>query len=340
MDKIIFKNVYKSFDKNLILDNINFEINKGEIVAILGPSGCGKTTLLRILAGLENPEKGIVEILGKKVFDLEINELPSKRNISMVFQNYALWPHKNVYKNISYALEIEKFDKETIKNKVKDVLDMVGLSNYENRSIDTLSGGEKQRVAIARAIITEPKVLLLDEPLSNLDIKVKNKLRNELRTIVKKLDTTVIFVTHDKNDAMYMADKIMVIGNGIIQDFDTVKNIYSNPKNIFTADFVGEYNILQLQEDTYIYDYIDSMDSDKNLSKFKYIAVLPKDIIIKKSDNKNIFIKDIIFLGEYREILISCYNNIIRYIHTDDKFEYNVYDTVDIEFNKKIYYIN
>ena len=240
-EKIIeIKNLSKAFADNVVLNNLTLDIEKDEFLTLLGPSGCGKTTLLKILAGFESADKGEILFNGKK-----INDIPSyDRTINTVFQKYALFSHMNVYENVAFGLRIKKLPKNEIDVKVKEMLKLVALEGFEKRKIDSLSGGQQQRVAIARALVNEPKVLLLDEPLSALDLKLRKEMQIELKKIQKKVGITFIFVTHDQEEALTMSDKIVVMNKGVIQQMGTPQDIYNEPINSFVADFIGESNIV------------------------------------------------------------------------------------------------
>ena len=230
-------NVSKSYSNIKILDNINFEC-ENELISLLGPSGCGKTTCLRTIAGFEMPDNGKIFLNGKDITNIP----PNKRNIGMVFQNYALFPHLNVYENVAYGLKIKKLKKNEIKEKVKDALNMVNLEGFENYNINELSGGMQQRVAVARALVIEPEVLLLDEPLSNLDAKLRIKMRKELKKLQRDLNIPSIYVTHDQEEALAISDRIGVMNNGKIEQLDMPENIYACPKTEFIANFIGNIN--------------------------------------------------------------------------------------------------
>lgn len=241
MKLIEIKNLEMRFDDNdvPILQNINLDINANEFVTFLGPSGCGKTTLLRILAGFLQPTSGEVLFEGNDLLSIPAN----KREINTIFQRYALFPHMNVAENIGFGLKIKGVDKETIAEKTKRMLKLIKLEGYENRKITQLSGGQQQRVSIARALINEPKVLLLDEPMSALDLKLRQDMQYELKEIQRDLGITFIFVTHDQEEAMTMSDRIVVLNDGVIQQNDTPERIYHYPQNRFVADFIGDTNI-------------------------------------------------------------------------------------------------
>ena len=251
-------NVTKSYDGTVVVDNQNLYIRKGEFITFLGPSGCGKTTTLRMIAGFEMPDSGKVLLNGKDITDMP----PYLRPINTVFQRYALFPHLNVYDNIAYGLKlkklkvtyqnatgktktrIEKLGRKEIDEKVKKALKMVDLEGFEKRDVTTLSGGQQQRIAIARAIVNEPQILLLDEPLGALDLKMRKDMQLELKEIHRKLGITFIYVTHDQEEALSMSDTVVVMANGSIQQVGTPTDIYNEPQNAFVADFIGESNIL------------------------------------------------------------------------------------------------
>ena len=240
MSYLEIKNVNKFYGKFHALKNVSLNIEKGEFISFLGPSGCGKTTLLRTISGLEELNSGHIFLKGKDISNLH----PSKRNFSIVFQSYALFPNMTVWENIAYGLENKKVPKDIIKNKVLEVLEMVGLAGISGKYPNEMSGGQQQRVALARAIALEPDVLLLDEPLSALDAKVREKLRNDIKMLQKKLNLTTIMVTHDQEEALSVSDKIMVMESGKIMQVGTPREIYEKPQSLFVADFIGKINFL------------------------------------------------------------------------------------------------
>jgi len=237
---IEFRNISKSFGEKCILDDISFYVKKGEFITLLGPSGCGKTTLLRLLGGFGNPDKGEILINGENITDIPAHQRP----VNTVFQRYALFPHLDVYENIAFGLKLQKVPTDEIDKRVRKVLKMVSMTDYEDRDVESLSGGQQQRVAIARAIVNQPKVLLLDEPLAALDLKMRKDMQIELKEMHRKLGITFIYVTHDQEEALTLSDTIVVMNEGKIQQIGTPTDIYNEPQNSFVADFIGESNIL------------------------------------------------------------------------------------------------
>jgi len=235
------ENINKSFKGVTVIDDMNLSVNKGEFLTLLGPSGCGKTTTLRMIAGFEKPTNGNIKINGEVVNKVE----PNQREINTVFQHYSLFPHMSIFKNIAFGLKMKKVSKKEIKRRVDEVLDMVQLKHLSSRKPEQLSGGQQQRIAIARAIVNNPKVLLLDEPLGALDLKLRKQMQLELKRLQELLEITFIYVTHDQEEALTMSDRIVVLNKGEIEQLDTSRNIYEKPKSLFVADFIGETNILE-----------------------------------------------------------------------------------------------
>ncbi|WP_236876295.1 ABC transporter ATP-binding protein, partial [Clostridioides difficile] len=276
-------NVFKSYDQKRVLNNISLDIEEGEFLCLLGPSGCGKTTLLRIIAGLEDVNSGTIILQDKDITNLE----SSKRGFGIVFQSYALFPNMTAYNNIAFPLKERKVSKEKIDNKVKEVLETVGLTNEAHKYPKALSGGQQQRIAIARALALEPKFLLLDEPMSALDAKVRHKLRMDIKRLQKELNITTIMVTHDQEEAITMADKIAILNGGDIMQIGTPEEIYQNPQNLFTAQFIG---------DTNCFDNGDSI-----------LTVRPEYVQIEKSTKENYqgIISNIEFRGNLLRVEIK-----------------------------------
>lgn len=247
------KNLYKKYQNNTVVNNFNIDVEKGELISILGPSGCGKTTTLRMIAGFIAPTSGEIFLSEEKITDYP----PEIRPVSTVFQNYALFPHLTVYENIEYGLRYplkvgKKLNKKEKKERTQKMINLVNLKGLENRRIDQLSGGQQQRVALARSLVLEPKVLLLDEPLSNIDTKLRETVRNEIRRIQKKLGITMIFVTHDQEEAMSISDRIIVMNEGNIEQIGTPREIYTFPETVFVAEFIGKANIIEINKKSFI----------------------------------------------------------------------------------------
>ncbi len=245
MSSITIRNVTKSFGSNLILSEFDEVFRDGEFVTLLGPSGCGKTTMLRMIAGFEKPSSGEIWIQDTLVSGGSTFVPPEKRGVGMVFQSYAVWPHMDVFHNVAYPLTISRADRKTVADRVARVLDIVHLSQYAQRYPNQLSGGQQQRVALARALVAEPKLLLLDEPLSNLDAKLRESMRFEIKDIQRRLDITVVYVTHDQTEAMAMSDRIFLISRGVVQQSGTPEEIYNQPVNQFVADFLGKVDFIK-----------------------------------------------------------------------------------------------
>ncbi|MDD5167884.1 MAG: ABC transporter ATP-binding protein [Syntrophales bacterium] len=247
MASVILENVSKHFGSVKAVSNFTETIGDGEFVSLLGPSGCGKTTALRIIAGFEKADTGSVYIGDRMVSDSRTDMYvpPEDRNIGMVFQSYAVWPHMNVFSNVAYPLKVRHAEQKIIREKVANILDLVHLTGLEKRLPSQLSGGQQQRVALARALIAEPALLLLDEPLSNLDAKLRESMRFEIKDVQRRLQITVIYVTHDQSEAMVMSDRIVIMDKGIVQQTDIPRNIYESPANRFVADFIGLINFFE-----------------------------------------------------------------------------------------------
>ncbi|MGV3465516.1 MAG: ABC transporter ATP-binding protein [Heyndrickxia sp.] len=303
---IRFEGVTKQYDDDpAVLDDVSFEIERGKFYTLLGPSGCGKTTILRLIAGFIEPSKGNIYFDGKI-----INRLPAnQRQVNTVFQDYALFPHLNVFENVAFGLRIKKMKSSEITAKVKEALRFVNLEGYENREIREMSGGQRQRVAIARAIVNEPKVILLDEPLSALDLKLRTEMQYELRELQQRLGITFIFVTHDQEEALAMSDEIFVINKGKIQQSGTPTDIYDEPINRFVADFIGESNIVSGKmikdfEVEFVGKRFECVDQGFTANEAVEVVIRPEDLEITKKDQGKLQVRvdTQLFRGVHYEI--------------------------------------
>jgi len=305
---ISFRNIVKNFDGQIVLKGVNLDIYEKEFVTLLGPSGCGKTTLLRILGGFLPADEGSVIFDGEEISD----KPPYERELNTVFQKYALFPHLSVYENIAFGLKIKKMSKDVIEQKVMKMLKLIGLEGYENKNTTLLSGGQQQRVAIARALVNEPKVLLLDEPLAALDLKLRKEMQYELKRIQQEVGITFIFVTHDQEEALTMSDKIVVMNGGEIQQVGTPEEIYNEPANRFVANFIGESNILpgvMLEDYKVRFDDItfDCVDFGFKENEAVEVVIRPEDIdIVDVKDGKMTGeVLSVLFKGVHYEIIVE-----------------------------------
>ena len=289
--EVKFENITKKFNETVAVDNVSCIFEAGTLTTLLGPSGCGKTTSLRIIAGLERATEGKILIDNEDVTILPATD----RDVSMVFQSYALFPHMSVIENVSYGLKMIKVDKEEYTKKALETLKLVNLEGYENRMPSELSGGQQQRVAVARAIVLEPKVLLFDEPLSNLDAKLRRQVREDIREIQQKLGVTTIYVTHDQEEALAISDKVIVMNNAVIAQEGNPKDLYNYPKNKFVANFIGDANVVKAEIINKQSNILDlklaemnvKINSDKDLNESVSVALRPEKITIEREDNKN-----------------------------------------------------
>ena len=321
---ISFENVNKFYEDTHVLKNINFEIEKGKFYTLLGPSGCGKTTILRIIAGFTDVSNGKVTLNGADVTNLP----PNKRKVNTVFQDYALFPHMNVFENIAFGLRLKKTPENIIKEKVADALKMVQLSGYENREISQMSGGQQQRVAIARALVNEPEVLLLDEPLSALDLKLRTDMQYELRELQQRLGITFIFVTHDQEEALAMSDEIFVMSKGEIVQSGTPVDIYDEPINRFVADFIGESNIVDgVMKEDYLVEFVgkefECADAGMRPNEKVEIVIRPEDLSLTSIENGKLTVEvdTQLFRGVHYEIICYDENGNEWMIHSTRKAE-------------------
>jgi len=305
---ISLKDIVVDFDGETILDGLSLDIHDKEFVTLLGPSGCGKTTTLRIIGGFQSPKSGSVFFDGKDIADLP----PYKREVNTVFQKYALFSHLNVFENIAFGLRLKKLPDREIKSRVLEMLEIVGLKNFARRDINTLSGGQQQRVAIARALVNQPKVLLLDEPLGALDLKLRKEMQTELKRIQQALEITFIYVTHDQEEALTMSDTVVVMKGGIIQQIGSPQDIYNEPVNAFVADFIGESNIL---DGIMVRDFLVEFNGvqfscvDKGFAPNELVNVVvrPEDIEVVPVIRGQMsgVVKSVVFKGVHYEITVE-----------------------------------
>lgn len=291
MSNVILKNVTKIYDKKKVIDNVSLTINDKEFVVLVGASGCGKSTILRMIAGLESITEGEILIDDKVVNDIH----PKDRDIAFVFQSYALYPHMTVRENIAFGLKMRKVNKEEIDRKVKEAAEILDLGEYLDRKPKQLSGGQRQRVALGRAIVRNPKVFLMDEPLSNLDAKLRVQMRSEIKKLHEKLQTTFIYVTHDQTEALTMGDRVVVLDRGIIQQADSPEEIYNNPSNTFVAGFVGSPQM----------NFINSKDFPYSAPKNSIIGIRPEKMVVNGEIKFNVNIELTELLGSERIVYFN-----------------------------------
>lgn len=316
MDKnkiIELKNITMNYEGEQVLKGINLDIHDKEFVTLLGPSGCGKTTTLRIVGGFITPDSGDVIFGGKRVNDVP----PYKRPVNTVFQKYALFPHLNVYENVAFGLRLKKTPETEIARRVGEMLELVDLKGFDKRGVNQLSGGQQQRIAIARALINNPKVLLLDEPLGALDLKLRKEMQIELKKIQQRMEITFIYVTHDQEEALTMSDTVVVMKDGTIQQIGTPQDIYNEPKNAFVADFIGESNILPgIMHKDYLVEFAGNNFEcvDKGFAPMEPVDVVirPEDIqLVPASDEVlNGVVENVQFKGVHYEIIVRAYSDV------------------------------
>ena len=328
---IELKNLTKRYDGETALDGINLYIRRREFLTLLGPSGCGKTTMLRLIAGFEQADEGDILFEGKRINDVP----PYKRRVNTVFQRYSLFPHMSVFDNVAFGLSIKRMPKPQIRARVEEMLELVGLAGFGKRQPDSLSGGQQQRVAIARALVNDPEVLLLDEPLAALDLKMRKEMQLELKRMQQQLGITFIFVTHDQEEALTMSDTIVVMSRGQIQQIGTPQDIYNEPANAFVADFIGESNLI---DGTMPQDYIchfagrDFPCLDKGFAPGErvQIVVRPEDVDVLPQGRGMLtcHVESILFMGVHYEIMLAGQDGMRYMVHSTDPVA--VGDTVDI----------
>ena len=321
------KNINKKFNETVALDNIHLEINDGEFFSLLGPSGSGKTTCLKVIGGFEQPDSGNVSLFNENVTDIP----PFKRNVNTVFQDYALFPHMNVEENVCYSLKIKKIPKIEQESQVEEILSTVKLKGYEKRKPSELSGGQRQRVALARSLINKPKILLLDEPLGALDLKLREQMQIELKNLQRQFQITFIYVTHDQQEALSMSDRIAIFNDGKIEQVDTPDNIYKNPKTAFVADFIGTTSLVSKQLAAELFNYNSAF------------SIRPENIKInneqdsKSEFNAKVVVTDIQFQGSYYKILCKANDltlTALHYVDTQNTFKLNLGDSLELSWDK------
>jgi len=323
-------NVNKKYGDNHVVRDLFLEIKQGEFLTMLGPSGCGKTTTLRMIAGFETPTSGNIYIEGQEIQNTE----PYEREVNTVFQNYALFPHMSIYDNLAFGLSVKKVNKEEIKKRVTEILELVQLVGFENRKPDQLSGGQKQRVAIGRALINRPKVLLLDEPLGALDLKLRKQMQFELKRLQKKLGITFIYVTHDQEEALTMSDRIAIMYGGDLEQIGTPKEIYEKPKSKFVADFIGESNIFYGVVDSIENDVLDvklengnaiAADTNVKNNEIIYVLVRPENIKLSKVPVEGFTllgkVKEHVYIGNVNKTIVVLPTGMEVKMNTNPKAE-------------------
>lgn len=346
MSTLIFNNISKTYESTTVVNNFNAKVEKNELVTIVGPSGCGKTTTLRMIAGFIDPTTGSIKLGNRILVDKETKRFiePEKREIGMVFQSYAVWPHMNVFKNVSYPLKLRKINKTELVNKTREVLKLVHLENYENSFVHELSGGQQQRVALARALVMEPDLLLLDEPLSNLDAALRESMRGEIKEIQRKLGITIINVTHDQTEAMTMSDRVIVMNQGNIVQIGTPEEIYDEPINSFVAQFIGSSNLLTC---TYLSTEGDKMtinvlgvpikvDVKKIHAKEGLLSIRPHHIGIDENSPLKGKVVRRLYQGDRVEYHLEIRGERIR-VMTDAKIKFGIDDIVGVRLNEGIW---
>jgi len=353
MAKVELRNLSKFFDSVRAVNNLNLEINNGEFVTLLGPSGCGKSTTLYCIAGLEEPTSGEILFDGRRVNDLE----PRDRDIALVFQEYALYPHMTVEDNLSFPLRIQKFPKKEINSRVNSVIEMLRVTDLLHRRPSELSGGQRQRIALGRAIIRNPVVFLMDEPLSNIDAALRVRMRTEIKNLQRELGVTTIFVTHDQEEAMVLSDRIAILHNGIIQQYDIPIEVYKHPNNLFVASFIGSPSMnfipgsLELIDDRLVFDLGDyqlkfntSLLKNSSLTNFpkgqSLLGIRPEDVVIHKKINESYLPAEVFLvelLGSMSYINLLSGDRVLKGI-ADSATELCIGDQVGLEFPESCVY--
>lgn len=341
MSSVKLVNLCKSFNKIKVLNNMNLDIKEGEIVSLLGPSGCGKSTTLKLIAGILHPDCGDILLNNESVLDIPIG----KRDTVIVFQDYLLFPHMTLYENIEFGLKMKKINRDIRKNKVNELINLVKLEGYENKYPNELSGGQQQRVAIARSLAINPKVLLLDEPFSNLDINLRNEMREFVLRLQKHLKITTILVTHDKEEALVMSDRIAVMLNGEVKQFDTPDNLYENPKSKEVANIFGEKNYLigNIRNGEFVNDIISiKLDKYKNINIDNVELMIPRESIILKTINNDVGREGIIlkkrYAGDKIYYDVDIDGTVLKVSSNNNSYEINEKVDVFIEQRKILFF--
>lgn len=325
---IELKNISKTYGDNTVLNNLSLNIKKNEFLTLLGPSGCGKTTTLKIIAGFESADSGELMFKNEDISSLP----PYKRQVNTVFQKYALFPHMNIFDNIAFGLKFKKLPKDQIEAEVKKMLHLVALDGFEKRKVESLSGGQQQRVAIARALVNKPEILLLDEPLGALDLKLRKEMQIELKKIQKEVGITFVFVTHDQEEALTMSDTIIVMNKGIIQQMGTPEDIYNEPANAFVADFIGESNLLNgLMIKDFEVEFcnkkFECVDKGFEINESVDIVIRPEDIKMVNAENGMLkgHVTSVVFKGVHYEMTV-----------VSDDYEFILHNTKSAEVGSTI----
>jgi len=354
MAELKLKNLQKIFSNTVAVDDVTVNVQDGEFITFLGPSGCGKTTTLRMIAGFIRPTKGSILIDNKAVSSQEegIFLPPDKRDMGMVFQTYAVWPHMNTFNNVAYPLKFKKLSKKEIKDRVSNTLALVKLEGFENRFPHEMSGGQQQRIALARALIMEPSVLLLDEPLSNLDAKLRESMRYEIVELQRRLKFTVVYVTHDQIEAMSMSDRIIVMDQGIVQQIDSPQNVYQKPSNRFVADFIGMANfipceIVDKEDNVAKVQILDGSGknfltvpiiTEKDYSKKVTVVIRPEDIDVLPLDNQEGTTGKLIrqtYIGDRNDCAVQ-FGDILLRVHAQNRYSFNIGEEVKLLLSNPI----
>lgn len=343
MSTLTFKGITKTYGETTVVNNFNAEIKQGELVTIVGPSGCGKTTTLRMIAGFVDPTKGSISLGGRELVNKQTNHFvePEKREIGMVFQSYAVWPHMNVFKNVSYPLKLRKVNKDELAKRTRQALKLVHLEKYENSFVHELSGGQQQRVALARALVMEPDLLLLDEPLSNLDAALRESMRGEIKEIQRKLNVTIINVTHDQIEALTMSDRVVVMNQGNIVQIGTPEEIYNEPADSFVAKFIGSSNVIpckyiQTNDDKMLVEVLGEtveIDAKENTTEKGYLSIRPHLVLVDEHSKLTGKVVRTLYQGDRIEYHLMVGDERIR-MFTDAKIKYQLDDVVPIRLSE------